>query len=209
MGKSCCQNKDAELEALKAEQSRLLTIVLLINAVMFVVEMGAGLYAHSSALKADSLDMLGDALVYGFSLYVVSKDQIWKARAALLKGMIMGIFGLGVLLETGFKIMAPVTPYSSTMLSIGLLAFAANAICLILLTRHKSDDINMKSVWICSRNDIIANSGVLLAAGAVFMTGSHWPDVIMGTLMATLFLQSSVGVIQEARAEQKAARSTA
>lgn len=209
MGKSCCQNKDAELEALKAEQSRLLTIVLLINAVMFVVEMGAGLYAHSSALKADSLDMLGDALVYGFSLYVVSKDQIWKARAALLKGMIMGIFGLGVLLETGFKIMAPVTPYSSTMLSIGLLAFAANAICLILLTRHKSDDINMKSVWICSRNDIIANSGVLLAAGAVFMTGSHWPDVIMGTLMATLFLQSSVGVIQEARAEQKAAGSTA
>ena len=192
----CCENKSCELEALKAEQSKILKTVLFLNAAMFAIEMVAGFLAHSSALKADALDMLGDALVYAFSLYVVHRSLQWKARASLLKGFIMAGFGIAVSAEAFWRLYAPVLPTEQTMGGMALLALGVNSICLYLLTRHRKDDVNMSSIWLCSRNDIIANVGVFVAAIAVAQTQSQWPDVLMGFLISGLFLHSAVGVIR-------------
>lgn len=195
----CCNSKSCEVAALQQGQSSTLKIVLLINALMFVVEMTAGIMAHSNALLADSLDMLGDALVYGFSLYVVTLSVQWKARSALLKGSIMLLFGLFVLGHSIYKIILPQLPSHELMWQIGILALLANGACLALLWRHRTDDINMRSVWLCSRNDIIANSSVLLAAAAVWALQSPWPDIAVGLGIAWLFLRSSAHVLQDAR----------
>lgn len=195
----CCNDKACEITALQQGQSSTLKIVLLINALMFVVEMTAGIMAHSSALLADSLDMLGDALVYGFSLYVVTLGVKWKARSALLKGSIMLLFGLFVLGHTIYKIVVPQLPTHELMGLIGTLALLANGACLALLWRHRTDDINMRSVWLCSRNDIISNSSVLIAAAAVWALQSPWPDIIVGLGIAWLFLRSSAHILLDAR----------
>jgi len=195
---SCCDNKSCELETLRKNQSRILKWVLAINAMMFLVEYSAGIIAHSTALLGDSLDMLGDALVYGFSLYVLTRSQKWLAVSALLKGIIMLAFGLFVLAEAGYKIINPVLPSAELIGSIGILALAANLLCLKLLWVHKSDDINMRSVWLCSRNDVIANSGVILASIAVWLLQSQWPDIIVGLAIALLFLRSAWHVLHEA-----------
>lgn len=202
----CCQDKSCEIDALRARQGGTLKIVLAINAVMFVVELGAGLAANSVSLLADSLDMLGDALVYGFSLYVIARGARMKAMAALLKGGIMAAFGLFVLGQALYKIFVPQFPGFETIGSIGLLALAANSVCLALLWRHRAEDINMRSVWLCSRNDIIANVSVLCAAAGVWLTGSGWPDIAVGLALAALFLKSAAGVLREARAELRTAR---
>lgn len=177
------------------EQTRVLIIVLLINAVMFVVEAAAGLVAQSSALLADSLDMLGDALVYGFSLYVVARSMRWKAASALAKGLIQLAFGTGVLALTLYKVAYPALPSAATMTGVGLLALAANAACAVLLLRHRHDDLNMHSVWLCSRNDLISNLAVIGAGALVAATQSQWPDVVVGFAIALLFLRTSFGVI--------------
>lgn len=182
-----------------ARQRRVLQIVLGINGAMFLVEFGAGLLAGSTALLADSVDMLGDALVYGFSLYVVSRGSVWQARAALLKGTVMAVFGLGVLAEAVLKIVRGIVPAAGLMGGIGLLALVANAVCLFLLWRCRADDINMRSAWLCSRNDVMANVGVLVAAGAVALTGSAWPDIAVGLLIAGLFVISATSVVRAAR----------
>jgi Co/Zn/Cd efflux system component len=143
--------------------------------------------------------MLGDALVYGFSLYVVSRGSVWQARASLLKGTVMAIFGLGVLLEAILKIVRGIVPAAGLMGGIGLLALAANVVCLFLLWRRRGDDINMRSAWLCSRNDVMANAGVLVAAGAVALTGSAWPDIAVGLLIATMFVTSAISIVGEAR----------
>jgi Co/Zn/Cd efflux system component len=175
-----------------------LTAVLWINAVLFLAEFGAALVAHSTALLADSVDMLGDAIVYGFSLYVVARGPHWKARAALLKGSIMAAFGVGVLAEAVVKLVRGVQPSPELMTGVGLLALAANAVCLVLLSRHRGDDINMASAWACSRNDVTANLGVLAAAGVVVLTDSGWPDIVAGLLIAALFGTSAVRVVRAA-----------
>lgn len=193
--KDCCE----VMTDVAVEQRRVLQIVLWINMVMFVVECGAGLLAESTALLADSVDMLGDAIVYGFSLYVVSRGSVWQARAALLKGMVMAAFGVGVLLEAALKVVRGSVPAADLMGGIGLLALAANLGCLVLLRRRRADDINMRSAWVCSRNDVLANGGVLLAAAAVFVTGSPWPDIAVGLLIAAMFATSALGVVREAR----------
>ena len=180
-------------------QRRMLTIVLWINAVMFVVELVAGLASHSTALLADSVDMLGDAIVYGFSLYVVGRGTAWQARAALLKGGIMAAFGAGVLAEVVVKIARGLVPSPDLMIGIGCLAFAANGAVLIFLWRHRGDAINMRSAWLCSRNDVIANASVLLAAGGVALTGSAWPDILVGLAIALMFGTSAVQVLRDAR----------
>ena len=182
-----------------ARQRLVLQIVLGINAGMFLVEFGAGLLAGSTALLADSVDMLGDALVYGFSLYVVSRGPVWQARAALLKGAVMAVFGLGVLAEAVLKIVRGIVPAAGLMGGIGLLALAANVVCLFLLWRRRADDINIRSAWLCSRNDVMANVGVLVAAGVVALTGSAWPDVTVGLLIAAMFVMSATSVVREAR----------
>ena len=193
--KDCCE----VMTDVSVEQRRVLQIVLWINVSMFLVEFGAGLLADSTALLADSVDMLGDAIVYGFSLYVVSRGSVWQARAALLKGGVMAVFGLGVLVEAVLKIVRGNVPAADVMGGIGLLALAANLVCLLLLRRRRADDINMRSAWLCSRNDVMANAGVLLAAVGVFVTGSAWPDLAIGLLIAAMFAASALGVIRDAR----------
>ena len=198
---SCCQDKACELEALRGSQSRTLWWVLGINGGMFGLEVVIGILAGSTALLADSLDMLGDALVYGFSLYVVGRSVRWRAGGALLKGITMGGFGLMVLAQAGYRLASPEVPDFQLMGITGALALAANVTCLLLLTRHRNDDLNMRSTWICSRNDIIANLSVVAAALAVFATGSMWPDLAVGLLITVVFLRSSVYVVRQALAE--------
>lgn len=195
----CCSKAGAELEKLQARQSKTLKAVLGINIAMFLVEFIAGLAAASIALLADSLDMLGDSLVYGFSLYVVSRNDSWKALSAKIKGGVMALFGFFVLAQAAYKFLNPTTPQFETIGLVGLLALAANGICLALLWRHRGEDINMRSVWLCSRNDIVANVSVLFAALGVWLTSSHWPDLLVGLGIAMLFLHSALQVFKEAR----------
>lgn len=200
----CCNNKACEIDALRSRQSSTLKIVLGINALMFIIELAAGLLGNSISLVADSLDMLGDALVYGFSLYVVARGAAMKARAALLKGLIMAAFGLFVLGQAIYRIAFPQLPVFETIGAIGLLALAANGVCFYLLWRHRADDINMGSVWLCSRNDIIANISVLFAAAGVWLSHSGWPDIVVGLALAALFLRSALHVLREAFKELRA-----
>ena len=204
---ACCESKADDLAALRGRQARVLRIVLAVNAVMFFVEFGAGWIAGSTALMGDSLDMLGDALVYSFSLYVVAKTDVWRARAAQLKGVLMLAFGVGVLLKAGTTLTSGVVPAASTMAAIGLLAFAANAFCFALLSRHRSDDLNLRSTWLCSRNDLVANASVLVAAFLVARLGSFWPDVLVGGGIAVLFLRTAWVVLRESSAELSRLRS--
>ena len=169
----CCSDKECAIDALKARQSATLRIVLAINAVMFVVELASGLLARSTALLSDSLDNLGDALTYGLSLYAVSRGARSKAKVALFKAGLIMAAGLFVL---------------------SLIALAANAACLALLWKHRAEDVNMSSVWECSRNDIASNLAVFVAAGAVWLTQSGWPDLAVGLALACLFLRSAVDV---------------
>ncbi|MDI1243512.1 MAG: cation diffusion facilitator family transporter [bacterium] len=199
----CCEEKACELEDLRASQSRVLWIVLAVNAAMFVAELTVGLIAGSVALQADSLDMLGDALVYGFSLYVVTKSMRWRAASALLKGGVMALFGVATLVQSVYRILYGSVPEAELIGIMGAVALAANGFCLYLLTRHRADDVNMRSTWLCSRNDIIANCSVLVAAGLVAITGTLWPDIAVGLIITSLFLKTSYTVIRESLGELK------
>lgn len=203
----CCQAKEQELSTLRGKQKSVLTLVLVINALFFVVEAAAGLLANSTALLADSLDMLGDSLVYGFSLYVLWRSAEWKATAALLKGAIMAAFGIAVLLEAVHRLISGVLPAAEVMGIVGLLVLLGNGFCFLLLFRHRSDDINMRSTWLCSRNDIIANVAVLIAALGVKLIGSSWPDILVGGAIAALFLRSALTVLREGFGELRILRS--
>jgi len=167
---------------------------------MFFIEIVAGLIASSTALLGDSVDMLGDSLVYGFSLYVVFRNDAWKSAAAFIKGGIMVLFGLFVLAHAIHKFIGRMTPQFATIGMVGLLALTANAVCLVLLWRHRREDVNMRSVWLCSRNDIIANISVLFAALGVWAVNSQWPDLIVGSGIAVLFLHSASQVLKDAKA---------
>jgi cation diffusion facilitator family transporter len=193
----CC-----EIRPVHAQQRRVLRVVLWINLGMFVAELVAGLIAHSTALLADSVDMLGDAIVYGFSLYVIARAPLWQHRAALLKGLIMAGFGIGIAAEVASKLARGLTPEAGIMWAVAVVALVANAYVLALLWRRRADDINMRSAWLCSRNDVIANGGVLLAALGVGWSGSAWPDILVGLAIAALFATSAAGVIREALASQ-------
>jgi Co/Zn/Cd efflux system component len=193
----CCEKKTEELARLQGRQSRVLYTVLWINAAMFLIEGMAGMVAHSTALLADALDMLGDALVYGFSLFVLMRSARWHAGAALAKGVFMMAFGLGVLGEAAYKIMHPIMPGVQTMGMVGGLALAANVVCFLMLYSHRGDNLNLKSTWLCSRNDLIANVGVLCAAVGSFVLSSQAPDVAVGLAIASLFLHSAWLVVTQ------------
>ena len=197
----CCTDKSLALTRLRERQAATLRVVLFLNAGMFGVEFAAGLLAGSVALLADSLDMLGDALVYGFSLYVVNRSAVWKARAALAKASVMGLFGIAVLGQLVLKLIHPQVPLFETMSVVGALALIVNGLCFGMLWRHRAEDINMRSVWLCSRNDVIANVSVLLAALAVWRLQSSWPDILVGALICIVFLRSAFAVAREARDE--------
>ncbi|ANQ21051.1 cation diffusion facilitator family transporter [Vibrio natriegens] len=195
---SCCENKAGELAQLRASQSRVLYIALAINAVMFVVEFGAGWIAGSTALLGDSLDMFGDASVYALTLFVLDRSQRARAGAALFKGGFMLLFGIVVVADAIRKVLIQEIPAADWMGAVGVLALLANGICFALLYRHRADDLNMRSTWLCSRNDLIANSSVIIAAGLVAVTNTLWPDIIVGLAIAALFLHSAWQVIREA-----------
>lgn len=182
---------------MRESHGRVLWIVLAINAVMFFVEGLAGLFAHSTALLADALDMLGDTLVYGFSLFVLARSPRWQASAAVAKGVFMLVLGLGVMGEAISKMFYPVMPNAETMGIIGGLALGANLVCFFLLYQHRGDNLNMSSTWLCSRNDLVANAGVLLAAGSGYVLTSRWPDIIVGVAIASLFLSSAYNVLRQ------------
>lgn len=208
MSADCCAAKGRELERLarQADQKRVLLIVLAINAAMFAIEFTAGIIAGSAALMADSVDMFGDALVYGLSIYALSRSDRWKAGAAMAKGVFILCFGLVILADIVLKIRSGVPPSSTLMLAFGALALAANLVCLRLLWRFRAQDVNMSSTFECSRNDVISNVGVLAAAGAVAWSGSPWPDILIGALIAALFLRSAFRVIGAAMPGLRAAQ---
>ena len=198
--RDCC-DKSSELEVLRERQSGTLKIVLAINAVMFLVIVVASLYADSSALLADSLDNLGDAFTYGLSLWAVYLGLRMKARVAFFKGLLILLAALAVLAQIGYKLVNPTVPLFEVMGIFSLLSLAANGVCLGLLWRHKTEDVNMSSVWECSRNDIVANISVFVAAAGVWTTGSKWPDLLVASFLVLFFLRSASRVLSSAYAE--------
>src|SRR5688572_4190679 len=183
---TCCDDKSCAIEALKQRQRGTLTAVLAINAVMFVVVLAAGIMARSTALLSDSLDNLGDALTYALSLYVVSRSVRAKAWVALFKGVLILGAAFFVIAQIIYKLVHPDVPVFETMGVVGFLSLIANGTCLALLWKHKAEDVNMSSVWECSRNDIASNVAVLLAGAGVWMTGSGWPDLAVGAVLVAV-----------------------
>lgn len=183
---------------------RALWIVIAINGAMFFVELVAGIAAQSMALQADALDFFGDAVTYGLSLFVISRPPLWRANAALFKGLSLGVLGLWVLGATVWRVFVTGVPEAFVMGSIGLLALAANVLSVLLLMRYRAGDANIRSVWLCSRNDAIGNVAVVAAASGVFATGTAWPDLAVAAVMAGLFLTSSFRIVQQAIGERAA-----
>ncbi|HAD71572.1 MAG: cation transporter [Micavibrio sp.] len=203
-GDSCGnQNFDGMTQTYK----RILWIIVAINGVMFCVEIIAGFLADSTALKADALDFLGDTATYGITLLVLGKSLELRAKAALLKGLSLGAMALFVLCFTLYRTIVIGEPEPMTMSGIGVLAFIANMISVFLLLKYREGDSNIKSVWLCSRNDAIGNIAVILAGLGVFASGTVWPDIVVAFIIAGLFMHSSVKIILQARKELKESRS--
>jgi Co/Zn/Cd efflux system component len=179
--------------------------VLAINAAMFAVEVGAGIAAGSASLQADALDFLGDAANYGISLLVVGMTLRYRASAALAKGATMGVFGFWVIGTVIWHTWHGTLPSASTMGAVGLTALLANAASFGLLWAHRHGDANMRSAWICTRNDVLGNLAVLLAAAGVFGTGAGWPDVTVAAIMAALAIQGSAVVLRQSLGELRQA----
>jgi len=180
---------------------RVLWAVLGINAAMFLIEIGAGLAAGSASLQADALDFFGDAANYAISLFVVAMVLRYRAMAALAKGSTMGLFGLWIIGTVVWHALQGTLPSAFTMGTVGFLALAANAASFGLLWAHRDGDANMRSAWICTRNDVLGNLAVLIAAAGVFGTGTGWPDVVVAAVMATLALQGAWLVIRQSLGE--------
>ena len=172
---------------------------------MFLVIICASYYARSSALLADSLDNLGDALTYGLSIYAVSRGAAVKARVALFKGVLIFLAAVTVAVQIAYRLFVPSVPVFEVMGLFSILGLSANSICLFLLWRHRHEDINMSSVWECSRNDIASNISVFIAAGAVWFTGSGWPDIAVALGLTWLLMRSAIRVISSAMAELRTA----
>ena len=196
---SCHHHGD--LDATQGSLRAVLWAALAINATMFLVEGGAGLLSRSVSLQADALDFLGDSASYGLSLFVVARPLRWRASTALLKGIAMGLFGLWVIGATIYSATTPGVPNPATMGSVGALALIANIVCAVLLFRFRRGDANMRSVWLCTRNDALGNIAVMVAATGVFASGTQWPDIAVGAILATLALTASVLVVRQALAE--------
>ncbi|MGQ0663949.1 MAG: cation transporter [Pseudomonadota bacterium] len=186
---------------------RALWAALAINATMFLIEVAAGYVAWSVALQADALDFLGDAANYAISLMVLGLSVRWRSGAALAKGASMGLFGLWVVASTAYNAIVAAVPAPAIMGAVGLLAMAANVTVAFMLYAFRSGDSNMRSVWLCSRNDAIGNLAVLVAASGVFATGTGWPDLAVGAAMAGLALVSAAQVVRQAVGELRGADS--
>ncbi len=199
----CCGH-EARFDGVSADYKRRLWIVIALNAAMFVVEMGAGQVARSQALQADALDFLGDALTYGISLAVIGASLRVRSNAALLKAVSLLVMGLWVFGSTLWRVFYVAVPEAQIMGVVGFMALAANLASVALLVRYKDGDANVRSVWLCSRNDAIGNVAVMLAALGVWGTATGWPDLIVAGIMAMLFLSSAFQIIRQALAERRA-----
>ncbi len=204
MSANCC-NHDHEHEHLSAADSpryrRILWIALALNAAMLVVEIGAGFRSGSGSLLADAIDFFGDAANYGVTLAVLSMGIVWRARAALLKGASMLAFGVFVAGKTAWSATQGVPPEALTMGLVGAMALAVNVVFAVMLYAFREGDANMRSVWLCSRNDAIGNVAVMLAALGVFGTGTAWPDLLVAAVMAYLAISGGWSVLRQARGE--------
>jgi Co/Zn/Cd efflux system component len=204
MADCCCTPPPLDLDPHKGNADkyrRVLWCVLAINALMFVVEVGAGLAAGSASLQADALDFLGDAANYGISLLVVGLALHYRASAALAKGGTMGAFGLWIVGAIVWHAAHGTLPSAFTMGTVGLMALVANAASFGLLWSYRAGDANMRSSWICTRNDVLGNLAVLCAALGVFGTGTGWPDIVVAAIMAALALQGAASVVKQALIE--------
>lgn len=194
----CCDDKDCTIDALRERQSGTLKVVLAINVVLFLVEAAGGLLASSTALLSDSLDNFGDAVTYALSLYAVAQGPRVKAKVALVKGVLILVAALAVIAQVAWRVMHPATPIFEAMGGVALVALAANGTCLALLWKHRQEDVNMSSVYECSRNDIASNFAVLAASGGVYLAGAGWPDLVVGIALAILLSRSALRVIARA-----------
>lgn len=205
----CGCGDDLKFDGVSAAYRRVLWIVIAINAAMFIVEMVAGQLAGSQALQADALDFLGDSVTYAITLFVIGMPLMWRARAALLKGISLGLMGLWVLGSTLYHVLILGVPQAEIMGAIGLLAFTANIVSVLLLMKYREGDANVRSVWLCSRNDAIGNLAVVVAASGVWATNTAWPDLIVAGIMASLFLWSATQIIMQSMAELRSCRDDA
>jgi len=201
----CGCSNDVRFEGASAGYRRVLVIVIGINLAMFVVEMTSGLYAQSMALKADALDFLGDSVTYALSLAVIGLPLRVRAGAALFKGISLALMAAVILGASLYRVVVTAQPDETVMSTVGVLAFCANLSAALLLMRYRDGDSNVRSVWLCSRNDAIGNLGVIAAGLLVGVTASPWPDLVVAAVLAGLFLSSSVGIVRQALVERREA----
>jgi Co/Zn/Cd efflux system component len=206
MGGGCCGKQEVRFDGMSAAYRRALWAVIVINASMFVVEFGAGLFAGSQALKADALDFLADTATYAMTLFVIGMPLVWRTGAALIKGFSLAAVGGTVLGFAAYRALVAEVPQAGVMGGVALLALCANLASVLLLLRFRDGDANVRSVWLCSRNDCIGNLAVIVAAGGVAASGTRWPDLIVAALLAGLFLSSSVAIVRQAAREWRLAR---
>ena len=199
----CCGH-NAQFDGVSKDYKRRLWLVIALNAIMFAVEMTAGHMAKSQALQADALDFFSDALTYGVSLAVIGASVKVRTMAALGKGISLLLMGVWVFGSTIYRVMYLGVPEAEIMGVVGFMALATNLASVALLVKYKDGDANVRSVWLCSRNDAIGNVAVMFAALGVWGSGSGWPDVIVAGIMATLFLSSAFQIIKQALAERRA-----
>ena len=197
MAEDCCS-----IEVDSAEQARILWIVLGINAAMFVAEFVAGLIAQSTGLIADSLNMLADAAVYGVSLYAVGRSAGLKRRAAMLSGVLQVMLALSVAGEILRRMIVGSEPEPTFMIGVSLIALVANVICLALIAKHQDGEIHMRASWVFSKNDVIANVGVIAAGGLVLLLDEHWPDLVIGSLIVIVVFRGGISILADAKRER-------
>jgi len=195
-----------EIEIKDKEQSRVLILLLAINGMMFVAEMIAGIIGDSTALIADSLDMLADATVYAIGLYAVGRSLMAKAKAAHISGIFQVMLGLGVLFDIVRRFIVGSEPEPLMMIVVGIVALIANSICLVLIYKHRQGEVHMRASWIFSKNDVIANLGVIGGGVLVAWLGSPWPDLIIGLVIAAIVVRGGLYIIKDANSEKLSAK---
>ncbi len=197
--------RGCDIEIKSREESRIMIILLGINALMFFVEITLGIISESTALIADSLDMLADATVYGIGLYAVGKEAFIKIKAAHISGIFQIILGAAVLFDVIRRVILGSEPESFLMIIVGIAALAANTICLQLISKHKEGEVHMRASWIFSKNDVIANIGIILGGVLVYLFDSRFPDLVIGFAIAVIVIRGGIQILTDVSNEKKSA----
>lgn len=192
-----------DIEIKNGEESRVLIILLAINAFMFVVEITLGILSESTALIADSLDMLADATIYGIGLYAVGKEALIKVKAAHTSGIFQIILGAAVLIDVIRRAILGSEPESFLMITVGIAALIANTICLQLISKHKDGEVHMRASWIFSKNDVIANIGIIIGGALVYLLDSQYPDLIVGLVISIIVIRGGIHIVKDAHIEKQ------